>query len=131
MLYARVHGALQNLPRRKLSLPNRLAQALRYMRTGENQTQLSGWMGCGHSCSNDDIDDVVAVIYNDVATAAEISWPDKARGDAIVKDVATWRPNLAGSMVTGDAKKRATNQRGKFSTNLHHTTDCVCKHRPH
>ena len=117
VLYARVQRALQNLPRRKLSLPNRLAQALRYMRSHMPQADLGAWMGCGHSCSNDDIDDVVAVIYNDPATAAEISWPSQPRGDEIVRDVAAWRPNLAGSVVTGDAKKRTTNQRGKFTSN--------------
>ena len=120
LLFNRVHAALQNLPRRKLDQRNRLAMALRYMRTGHNQEEIGEWFGCGHSCANDDIDDVVAVIFNDPATTAEISWPTQAAGDDIVKKVAAWRPNLSGALVTGDAKKRGTNVRGRtYDTDLH------------
>ena len=113
LVYGRVHAALAALPHRKLDLPNRLAQALRYCRTGMDQETLSTWFGCGHSCANDDIDEVVAVLFNDPALAAEISWPTQAEGDAIVTQVAAWRSNLSGCLVAGDAKKRATNVRGR------------------
>ena len=62
-------------------------------------SQVGAAFGCGHSCANDDIDDVVEVIYNDAATAAEISWPSPAVADQICEDVARFAPNLAGVIV--------------------------------
>ena len=64
VLFGRIHNELTRLPHRKLDLPNRLAQALRYMRTKKNQEEIGEWFGCGHSCSNDDIDAVVSVIVS-------------------------------------------------------------------
>ena len=120
VLFGRVQNELSNLPERTLDLPNRLAQALRYMRTKDNQAAVGEWFGCCSTCSNDDIDDVVSVIFNDAATMAEISWPTQAAGDKIVTKVAKWRPNLSGSLVVGDAKKRACNVRGRtYDHDLH------------
>lgn len=78
VLFGRISNELSELPDRTLDLPNRLAQALRYMRTKHNQTDVGAWFGCCKTCSNDDIDDVVSVIFNDATTAAEISWPTQA-----------------------------------------------------
>ena len=101
--------------------------------------QIAAWFGCGHTSANDDIDDVVNVIFDDPETINEIAWPTQAEGDLIVLQVADYAPNLAGVMVAGDAKKRATNQRGRtFDRDLHKvdydgTNHCLhdpCLHDP-
>jgi hypothetical protein len=109
-LYTWVAPALATLPRRRFTLENRLAQALRYMRTGAPQEEIGAWFGCCKTCSNDDIDDVVCVLYNDPNLKNEVRWATQVEGDAIVHQVADWAPNLSGAMICGDVKKRATNR---------------------
>ena len=123
VLFTRCQPALDALTRRWLSLENRLAMALHYMRTKKSQEEVGEWFGCGHTSANDDIDDVVRVIFNDADTANEISWPTQEEGDAIVIEVARYAPNLAGAMVAGDAKKRAANQPGRTFDKDRHKLD--------
>ena len=119
-LFARLAPALGALPRRRASLRNRLAMALYYARHGHSQRKVGEWFGCGHSCANDDIDDVMRVIHNDAATAAEISWPTQAEADSAVIQLAKKSPNLTGCLVAGDGKKRAANHPGRtYDGDLH------------
>ena len=93
------------------------------MRTANCQRDIAEWFGCGNSCANDDIDDIVCLLYNCPQLKAEISWPTQVQGDAIVSQVADWAPNLAGCIVCGDDKKRATQKRGNSYDKSLHTVD--------